>query len=390
MYKIFLISFVLFSFNCNILFGKEFFDQQKRGVNVFNYNVTQDLVKSAKKYNIEFIRFAIDRNSPLFIVNDKNDYKKLNLENLKQLKKSLDLFEKENLPIILTVLSLPGALWKQHNKGKNDFRIYLNDKFVEQASEFWYDLIKELKDYKNIIGYNILNEPRYERFDNIEYCTDKHQDVLFKIYQKIIQKIRKIDKEKSIILDLSSDSSVDCFKHLKPIKEDEKIIYSFHMYEPMQYTFSHAKWNKDKNKYTKYPVLIDDKLYNAQALKKYLNVVANWQKKFNIPSNKILVGEFGANRKNKNIELYFKDLIDIFDQNKWHWAFYSFEEDGWNVMDYELGNSNLSNTYWNLLNFCEKVNFKNTKCYNINKKYYKKNKIFDILLDKLDKKAHNI
>jgi hypothetical protein len=29
-----------------------------------------------------------------------------------------------------------------------------------------------------------------------------------------------------------------------------------------------------------------------------------------------------------------------------HWAFYSFREDGWNVMDYELGTGPVPPGYW--------------------------------------------
>jgi hypothetical protein len=43
---------------------------------------------------------------------------------------------------------------------------------------------------------------------------------------------------------------------------------------------------------------------------------------------------------------YLKDLMDIFNQNRWHWAFYSFREDTWDGMDYEIGNRPLGWEYW--------------------------------------------
>ena len=75
--------------------------------------------------------------------------------------------------------------------------------------------------------------------------------------------------------------------------------------------------------------------------------VIKFQQKHNIPNNKILVGEFGAHRTTKGIENYFSDLIDIFNKNKWHYAFYSFREDNWDGMDYELGSDNITNLYLN-------------------------------------------
>ncbi|MNC68704.1 hypothetical protein D3C75_1193340 [compost metagenome] len=34
------------------------------------------------------------------------------------------------------------------------------------------------------------------------------------------------------------------------------------------------------------------------------------------------------------------------EQQKVHWAFYAFREDGWDGMDYELGDKPLPGSYW--------------------------------------------
>ncbi len=34
---------------------------------------------------------------------------------------------------------------------------------------------------------------------------------------------------------------------------------------------------------------------------------------------------------------YLRDLVEIFERERWHWLFYSFREDNWEGMDYELG-----------------------------------------------------
>src|SRR5436853_7490428 len=65
--------------------------------------------------------------------------------------------------------------------------------------------------------------------------------------------------------------------------------------------------------------------------------VVDFQKKNSIASNRILVGEFGGNRFSTGLDQYFADLIDIFNENQWHFAFYAFREDTWSGMDYELG-----------------------------------------------------
>jgi hypothetical protein len=46
------------------------------------------------------------------------------------------------------------------------------------------------------------------------------------------------------------------------------------------------------------------------------------------------------------IESYLRDLIQLFNEEKWHWAFYSFREDDWEGMDYELGSGKPPAKYW--------------------------------------------
>lgn len=70
------------------------------------------------------------------------------------------------------------------------------------------------------------------------------------------------------------------------------------------------------------------------------------QKTYNIPNNRILVGEFGGHRKAPGLDKYFQDLITIFTQEKWNFAFYAFRKDNYIGMDYELGDKNLPASYW--------------------------------------------
>lgn len=78
----------------------------------------------------------------------------------------------------------------------------------------------------------------------------------------------------------------------------------------------------------------------------YFQPVIDWQAKYHIPASRIFVEEFGGNRATKGLDNYFRDLISIFNEHGWHWAFYSFREDTWDRMDYELGSKPLGAKYW--------------------------------------------
>jgi hypothetical protein len=77
-----------------------------------------------------------------------------------------------------------------------------------------------------------------------------------------------------------------------------------------------------------------------------MSSVVAFQKRNHIAHHRILVGEFGGHRMSPGLEKYFEDLINIFNQERWHFAFYAFREDVWDGMDYELGTKKLPWSYW--------------------------------------------
>jgi hypothetical protein len=75
---------------------------------------------------------------------------------------------------------------------------------------------------------------------------------------------------------------------------------------------------------------------------------AQWAARHGIPASRIVVAEFGCNREVPGALEYLSDQISILNGLGYHWAFYSFREDAWNGMDYELGTGSirLGADYW--------------------------------------------
>jgi hypothetical protein len=319
------------------------------GTNMFNAHVLQEDIRAAKKYKIEFIRLAFDKfptKRKDFLIGNSDLYEGLDQDDLLTLKNVLDACSAENMPVVITLLSLPGSHWTQNNGNEADLRIWNDVNFQQQAAKFWKDLASELNNHPIIVGYNILNEPHPERlFDHqhsyVENEKQKEvQNMLSNLYRLVIQAIRQVDVDTPIIVDSSAYANPNTFKCLKPIN-DENILYSFHMYDPYGYT------NHEHNhgQYT-YPGKIKDQYWDRKTLIKYMENVSKFQKRNKISSNRILVGEFGCYRKAKGLPKYFADLISIFNTKEWHYAFYAFREDSWDGMDYELGDKRLPWSYW--------------------------------------------
>jgi len=153
-----------------------------------------------------------------------------------------------------------------------------------------------------------------------------------------------VDTETPIVIDCGLWADPRAIKYLKPL-DDGKVIYAVHMYEPFDYT--NKKSNDGRFVYPSEPPSNKEELatpegrvkarLNPDALAEILDSVVQWQKEHGVPSSRIFVEEFGCDRRVAGASEYLSDLIDIFNRNKWHWAFYAFREDGWDAMDYELG-----------------------------------------------------
>ena len=234
----------------------------------------------------------------------------------------------------------------------------MEKKYLKQAAKYWKDLAFRLKGHPAIVGYNLVNEPHpeiyYKKYDFWKrdlddwYETVKGSPADLNLFnKKLVEAIRSVDKATPIIIESGLYSTPWAFDYLYPI-EDDKIIYSFHMYQP--YDFINKKINKGRYSYPgKMTIKETGKTFelNKESLSNFLKPVKEWAQKNNIPSNRIWVSEFGCDRRIKGADIYLSDLITIFNENNWHWSFYTYrEDDGWDAMDYELGKKEVHFTYW--------------------------------------------
>ncbi len=124
------------------------------------------------------------------------------------------------------------------------------------------------------------------------------------------------------------------------------MLYSFHMYEPYAYTT-----RRINNGRFSYPGTVEvdgvpPRAFDFGVLREFFQPVRDWAARHSVSASRILVGEFGCDRMVAGATQYLSDLIEIFDGEGWHWAFYAFREDVWPAMDYELGTSLPGQAYW--------------------------------------------
>ncbi|WP_228550543.1 glycoside hydrolase family 5 protein [Endozoicomonas sp. OPT23] len=337
----------------------------RAGTNQFNQVPEQEWFEAAAAENIEWVRITFSKwNSKQkdFLAGDLDNYQQLVKKDLATLKKAIGWAEEQGLKVVIAPLGLPGSRWTQNNQGKKDQRLWNDKKWWQASARYWQDLARALKDSKAVVAYNIINEPKpefgtglAEHGDPARYkgWYEKYQGTshdLPEFYNTVISAIRAVDAETPVMVDAGWYGQAQAFVYWPKLK-DAKVLYSFHMYEPFNFTSrqNYLRKRKGKELYS-YPGLIPYagkvEQWDKKRLTEWFTPFNEWAEKNSIPANRIVAAEFGAYRRVPGGGRYMEDLLELFDQKQYHWAFYSFREDEWDGYDYEIGNRALGWKYW--------------------------------------------
>ena len=363
--QLYLAAFLLGMLSSPVLSADEitFWNTPQYGGNSFN-RLPPDLVyfKALRAYGASWVRLSYDKWQPAqrdFLLGNADHYQGLVSQDLVVLQSTLDRAYAAGLKVVITPLSLPGMRWSQNNGGTFDDRIWQDKRYWQQSAQFWRDLAKILKEHPAVAAYNLVNEPAPEKMGGLPEhsgLTDmllwykQHKGTardLPAFYQMLIEAIRKVDPLTPIMVDGGWYAAADGFSYWPNALADERLLYSFHMYEP--YAATSAPNLKRARPYQypgKVPYGEDEEMWNAQRVAAYLNKPFEWAKKNQVPENRIVMGEFGCIRKLPGCSQYLEDVLSVMDKKQAHWAFYSFREDSWDAMDYELGKKDVPWSYW--------------------------------------------
>lgn len=337
-----------------------FWDSQRRGANFFNEVETRDRFRAAREAGLGWVRLVPDKWKGAgrdFLLGDAGDFRGIVAADLARLEEVLGWAGAEGMPVVMGMLNLPGARWVQRNGGEQDYRLWNQDRYQEQAAAFWRELAATLKDSPAVVAYNPLNEPHPAReaghddadAEGFPAWREAHRGTpadLDLFYARIVGAIREVDPHTPILVEGYGHGSVSGLTHLSPVG-DPAILYSFHFYDPWQYTARKA----NKGRYA-YPDAMPaywngpGETWERDALARMMDPVDEWARRHQIPTNRIVAAEFGCDRGAPGAREYLEDVVSTLNRRGWHWAFYSFREDAWDRMDYELGTGGLGAAYW--------------------------------------------
>jgi len=231
-----------------------------------------------------------------------------------------------------------GVIFDLHEVPNDNQKTYGSDR-KKQKSEFWQDRsnlevaiqcwkqVAELcKGRKQVIWYDILNEP----LDWADF--PKHVKVWPEWAQAMIDEIRKTDPKTPVVVEVGPGGLCWGFKDF-PVLKGANIIYSTHQYQPHQYTHQGISGlnNTDLAKaylamQQKWPGQFSDTgggMWDKDRLYKELASMIEFQKKNNV---RIYISEFGVVRWSPGSADYVRDNLDIFEEFGWDWTFHAYKE----------------------------------------------------------------
>lgn len=340
-----------------------FWNKPQKGGNSFNrLPPDQAYFDALAGYGASWVRLSYDKWAPQerdFLLGNADRYAGLMDKDLATLRAALDRAHKAGLKVVIAPLSLPGMRWAQNNGGEFDDRLWQDKAYWKQAAAFWRGLAAALKDHPAVAAYNIVNEPAPEKKGGLAehakpsamlawYGKQKGtaRD-LAAFYRTVIAAIREVDPLTPVMADAGWYAAADAFTYWPGPLDDERVLYSFHMYEPYAAT---SAPNLKREKPYSYPGLVpfggQQEEWNGGRVAAYLQQPLEWAKTHGIDRSRLVAGEFGCMRRLPGCKQYLDDVLTKLEAEGLHWAFYSFREDSWDGMDYELGGDKVNWKYW--------------------------------------------
>ncbi|QDX25927.1 glycoside hydrolase family 5 protein [Sphingomonas suaedae] len=331
-----------------------FWDQPVKGGNVFNASPKDRAYYEALKdtgatwARLTFSKWKGKKRD--FLIGDADAYQGLVPEDLAVLLAELDAAHAAGLKIVVAPLTLPGSRWIQQNGNKFDDRLWTDAAYQQKAVQFWRDLALALKDHPAIAAYNVLNEPAPERASlrdengsatQLRDWYDAHAGStrdLVAFYDKVIGAIRNVDSLTPVMVDGGWYANPRSLASWPRALSDDRVLYAFHMYEPYAAT---SAPNMKRDVPLRYPGVTTDYAggkarWDRHLVAAHVGAAFDWAAKQGLPPTRVVAAEFGCMRRWVDCGTYLTDVMDVVETRGGHWAFYSFREDEWEGMDYEL------------------------------------------------------
>ncbi len=205
----------------------------------------------------------------------------------------------------------------------------------QRLQQLWIALAQRYRSQSNAVFYELLNEPGVDQVSTWE-----------NVAQALVNQIRAVDAQHTIVISGNYGGGYD-LERMSPLKGDH-LVYTFHFYEPMQFTHQASAWAGDLANLRDVPYpydaerfaaarsrsssdpkavhlldLYQRKRYNKQRVEEEFRPAIRFRNYNNVP---VYCGEFGVNRDApvRDRADWSRDVIDILQHYRFGYAFWEY------------------------------------------------------------------
>lgn len=281
----------------------------KAGKERFDTFITETDIRQIAGWGMDHVRLPID----YMVLEDDDRPFEYKEEGFYYVDSCIRWCEKHNLNIILDLHRAPGYAFYFLNENT----LFTDEHMQKRYIGLWRCMAERYKGYGNNLVFELLNElvePNSSRWNNLSKRT--------------VEEIRKIDRNRKIIIGGNLYNSVNTLHELDRI-DDDNLVYTFHFYEPHIFTHQKAGWEpllKDLEVDVTYPSTEETyevyyperlrqrylfgKVVDKEYLRRYMQPALGFARERNVP---LYCGEYGViDRAPMDSRLnWHRDLSDL-------------------------------------------------------------------------------
>lgn len=304
----------------------------------FKTYITKDHFKQIASWGLDHVRVPVDYK----VLESEDGLGKIREEAYFFLDQCAEWCKEYHLNMIIDLHDAHGNVYGMMDQ---PMPLLTNKDDQQRFMNIWKQLTLHYKGvYEPIIMFELLNE-----------VSDGSGFLWNKLYKEVIQEIRKIDRQRYILVGSNEQNSAFRLKELD-LLDDIHVFYNFHFYDPQVFTHQRAKFSEELSEYNQvihYPGKIssftDYLLNHRQYLEKYQHIVTDERNDkttmlkylkdaidfVKYSGHELYCGEFGVinNAPVDDTIRWINDCIDIFEQNHIGHALWNYKALHFGLLD---------------------------------------------------------
>lgn len=278
-----------------------------------NNFITEPDFEAIASWGLDHVRIPVDYN---VLENEDGSFDE---SGFKRIEAALGYARKYGLNAIVDLHKTAGFSF---DAGEKEIGFFDNEKYQERFYRLWEELSKHFGKYSENVAFELLNEVTEQSFSG----------VWNRIARECIKRIRVYAPDTLILLGSYWNNSAEAVKDLeKPY--DDKVIYNFHCYSPLEFTHQGAPWVDCIDQAARFH--FEDMEITAEYFDK---LFAEAIEKAADNGTELYCGEYGViDRADPEDALkWFKTINSVFEKHKIARAAWSYKE-----MDFGLSDSRM-------------------------------------------------